>query len=96
MILKLLLKIWPSLIPLSAYIFWVIVQRLIQNYFKKKNYIEGEFEEVVDAKNKNQKQENEQNIPKNHDFSLKNPKFLVIIYLSLILVIISLISFAFS
>lgn len=96
MILKLLLKIWPSLIPLSAYVFWIIVQRLIRNYFRKKNYIEGEFEEVVDPNNSERSTKNPQNIKKTGDFSLKNPKFLVVIYVTLILVIGSLIFFAFS
>ena len=35
MLLKLLLKIWPSFIPIISYILWIIIQGMIQNYLKK-------------------------------------------------------------
>ncbi len=99
MILKLLLKIWPALIPILLYIFWIIIKRMIKNHFRKKSYIEGEFMEVknyekdmTSHKSRVITNDNKQIIG---DFSLRNPKFIIIVYLSLSLIIISLIFFAF-
>ena len=85
MLLKLLLKIWPSFIPIISYILWIIIQNMIQNYLKKKQFIEAEFEEL---------DKNGKKIKKNDHFSLKNPKFIAIIYLSLAFMIFSLLFFA--
>ena len=99
MILKLLLKIWPALTPILLYIFWIAVKRIIKNHFKKKSYIEGEFKEVKNSEKDlaNHKSEISTDESKQiiGDFSLRNPKFIVIVYLSLSLIILSLIFFAF-
>ena len=88
MLLKLLLKIWPSFIPIFSYFFWIVVQNMVSNYLRRKNYIEGEFEEVDEKGNKVRKPTSEAKIKPNH-FSLQNKKFILVIYLSLILLIIS-------
>ena len=86
MILKILMKIWPGFVPILTYIFWLMIQNMVQNYLKKKNYIEGEFEEL----DKNGKKINKKTEP----FSIKNPRFIFVIYLSLIFLIISFLFFA--
>lgn len=86
MILKILLKIWPGFIPILTYILFVIIENMIKNYLRKKNYIEGEFEEL----DKNGKPKKKANPP----FSIKNPRFIFTIYLSLIFLIISFLYFA--
>jgi hypothetical protein len=88
MILKLLLKIWPSLIPIFSYIAWIVIQNMVKNYFNRKNFIEGEFAEV--GKN-GKKKKSVNNIG---HFSLKNPRFIFVIYLSLIFMIFSFLFFA--
>lgn len=84
--LKLLLKLWPSLIPIAVYIFWVfVVEKILQKIFKKKNVIEGE--KIVGEKTTE--------IKKVGIFSLKNHCFVVILYMSLILAILTLIASVF-
>jgi hypothetical protein len=86
--LKLLLKIWPALIPITVYIFWVLVidRWLIQKILKKDGVIEGE--KVVGEKSTEAK--------KSGIFSLQNRCFVIILYMTLILGILILISFALS
>jgi len=86
--LKLLLKIWPAFIPLMVYIFWVYV---IDNFFlrkllKKDDVIEGE--KVVGEKSTE--------VKKPGIFSLHNRCFVIILYMTLALGILILISFAFT
>ncbi len=77
MILKILLKIWPALVPLILYLFWIyVIDRIILKKLKKSKIINAEFEEVRQNKIIN-------------PFSLKNYRFIFTIYLSLILLIIS-------
>lgn len=98
MILKIFLKIWPSLIPIFSYIIWVyIVKGIIVKFalrmmakrykVRQEKIINGEYE-VVGSKSTrdidSDLQKNQQGI-----FSLKNPTFVAIIYFSLILLIIS-------
>jgi hypothetical protein len=84
MLLKLLIKIWPALTPIFLYIFWVIIRRIIFKLLNKKNYINANYS---DLDNDN---------PKNtiSPYSLKNKQFIFVIYLSLIFLIISFLSFA--
>jgi hypothetical protein len=89
MILKLLLKIWPSLIPLLSYVFWIVIKRIITNYLRKKDFIEGEFKVINKDKSKKDKE-----VDNVGHFSLKNRNFVFVIYLSLILMIISFLFFA--
>ena len=84
--LKLLLKIWPSLIPITVYIFWVLViEKILQKIFKKKNVIDGE--KIVGEKTTE--------IKKVGIFSLKNRCFVVILYMSFLLAILTLIASVF-
>lgn len=64
---------------------------MVTNYLRKKNYIEGEFEEI----DKNGKKIKKPTI-KPKPFSLKNPRFIFVIYLSLIFMIFSFLFFAIS
>lgn len=94
--LKLLLKIWPALIPITVYIFWVLVidRWLIQKILKKDDVIEGEKveEKVVGEKSTEVKKPKETN----GMFSLQNHCFVIILYMTLALGILILISLAFS
>lgn len=94
--LKLLLKIWPALIPIAVYVFWVLVidRWLIQKILKKEEVIEGEKiqEKVVGEKSTEVKKPKETK----GIFSLQNRCFVIILYMTLILGILILISFAFS
>lgn len=80
--LKLLLKLWPSLIPIATYLFWVFV---VEKIFKKKDVIEGE--KIVGEKTTE--------IKKVGIFSLKNRCFVTILYMSLLLAILTLIASVF-
>ena len=110
MLIKILLKIWPAITPILLYAIWqLFIKKLINRIFRK-NYcaknnnsqskneekiIEGEFAEV----NKNQENQNfsEKKIDEESKklFSLENKNFIKILYISLILAIACLISFAF-
>lgn len=83
MLLKFLMKIWPSLLPIAVYIFWVyVVDRIIiAKLMKKKDVIEGE--KVVGEKSTE--------IKKPGVFSLQNRCFVIILYISLSLAILTLI-----
>ena len=90
--LKLLLKIWPALIPITVYVFWVLVIEnfLLKKLLKKSDVIEGEKveEKLVGEKSTE--------IKKPGMFSLHNRCFVIILYMTLALGILILISFAFS
>lgn len=110
MLIKILLKIWPALTPILLYAIWQLFIKKIINRIFRKNYcvknnnsqsnneekiIEGEFAEVK----KNQENQNF-SAQKNHQepnkiFSLNNKNFVIILYLSLILAIVCVISFGF-
>jgi hypothetical protein len=80
--LKFLLKIWPAFLPIMTYIFWVYVVEavIIERLFRRKKIIEGE--KVVNDK-----------LGK---FSLRNPCFVTVLYVSFGIAIFSLILAAFS
>jgi hypothetical protein len=86
--LKLLLKIWPSLVPITIYVFWVLVieQILIKRILRRKDFIQGE--KIVGGKTT-------QIIPPSA-FSLANTRFVITLYASFILAIVSLLYLAFS
>tara|TARA_B110000259_G_scaffold188423_1_gene247258 strand:+ start:4574 stop:4837 length:264 start_codon:yes stop_codon:yes gene_type:complete len=87
MILKILLKIWPALTPIAIYLFLVIIKRLLSKLLQKKDYI------TTDYKDLNRRDSKNNNIS---PYSLSNKKFIFVIYLSLIFLIISFLSFAFQ
>ena len=86
MIFKLILKIWPSLIPIIVYFFWTyfIEKILINKIFRKGK--------IIDAT----KEKEEYVIEKPGNFSLRNKRFIFVLYISLILAIVTLIYFALS
>ena len=92
MLLKFLLKIWPSFLPILVYIFWVYVidGYLVPKLLKKKTDIEGEKveEKLVGEKSTEVKTPGK--------FSLQNRCFVIILYMTLILAILTLIATAFS
>jgi hypothetical protein len=79
MLIKLLLKIWPALIPFLLYFLWVLANRIIANRRKKKGFIEGQYQ-IIDGKT--------------GDFSLKNSRFVMVVYISLVLMVICFLFFA--
>lgn len=94
MLLRLLLRLWPALTPVLIYVLWVLlVERIIIPKILKKSaddkskIIDGEYK-VVGEKASQQAREG--------DFSLKNNRFLIALYASLILAIGSMIFFAIS
>lgn len=88
MIIKLFAKLWPALTPILFYIFWTyIVEGIIfKRLFKKSKTIEG-------TKIVGEKSTIKTSPP---TFSFKNRKFLISLYASVIIAIISLIFFALS
>ncbi len=96
--MKILLKIWPALMPIIIYIIYqLIIKKLLNNIYKAKNkfnqsnsakIIDAEIEEVLGEAST--KVSNSSNI-----FSIHNKNFVIILYLSLILAILAVISFAF-
>jgi hypothetical protein len=86
--LKLLLRIWPAFLPIIIYVLWVLVieKILIKKILRRKNPIETE--KVVGEKTTEFK-------PKKN-FSLENPHFVIMLYASIILGIITLLMSAFS
>jgi hypothetical protein len=109
MLIKILLKIWPALFPILIYTFWQIIIKRILNKISRKKYcaktynsqgkiIDGEKDEekIVGAKTTESTAKSgatESNQSK--IFSLENKNFVLIVYLSLILAILCVISFAF-
>jgi hypothetical protein len=100
MLLKIFLKIWPSLIPIVVYLVWVYVIDgfFMKRFFKRKKIIEGEFKTVgeksTEAKNSKSGEGEEKGII--GKFSLQNQCFVLVLYLSLMLSIITLLVAAFS
>ena len=103
MILKLLLKLWPSLLPITIYLIWVaVIKKIIIKFFinkidnkrqkkSNKNIIEGEYEIIGEKTTVNNDFETKS---LNDYFSFNNKAFVLVIYLSLIIAILSLIFFA--
>jgi uncharacterized membrane protein len=83
--LKFLLKIWPSFLPIFIYILWVLIIEniLIKKILRRQDYIEGE--KII----------GEKSTKKSH-FSLQNRNFLITLYASFLIAIFTLISFAFN
>ena len=105
MLIKILLKIWPAITPILLYAIWRLFIKKIINRIFRKNYcvknnnsqsnneekiIEGEFVEVGDKKTDEKFESKSEKI-----FSLENKNFVIILYVSLILAIACIISFAF-
>ncbi len=90
--LKFFLKIWPALIPIAVYVFWIfvierfLIGKLLAKFLKKKT--EFEAEKVVGEKSTA--------VKKPGIFSLQNSCFVVMLYMSFALAILILIVTAFS
>ena len=86
--LKILLKLWPALLPIVIYLLWVFVieKFFLQKFFCKKTDIEGE--KLVG--------EGSTEIKKMKIFSLQNQHFIAVLYSSLIVAIALLINLGFS
>ncbi len=93
MLLKLLLKIWPSLAPIILYIFWVWLVKFLKKKNPKKDWIDAE--KVVGEKSTADQVEDQKSEEKFGKFSLQNPCFVAVLYVSLILAIITLLVTAF-
>lgn len=87
--LKLILKIWPSLLPIAVYIFWMYIVEgiILKRLLRKKDTIEGQ--KIVGNKT------TKEDVEKLGIFSLKNRCFVVILYMSLFLGILTLLLSAF-
>tara|TARA_A100001015_G_C14860140_1_gene659995 strand:+ start:364 stop:702 length:339 start_codon:yes stop_codon:yes gene_type:complete len=83
--LKILLKIWPGLIPFVVYFFWLIIFRLISKSFLKKS----QKEKIIDA----EIIEEQKPLISKNDFSLSNNLFFAIFIISCLLMIFTIIRF---
>jgi hypothetical protein len=90
--LKFFLKIYPAFLPILIYLFWIyVVENLIlQRLLRKEKVIKGE--KIVGEKASESLQAEE----KIGKFSLQNRHFVVILYLSLVLAILTLVMSAFA
>ena len=77
--LKFILKVWPSFLPIIIYIIWVLLMRKR----RKKDYIDAEYK-VVNG-------DPEKGGESIGAFSLRNSNFVMIIFATLLLIICSLI-----
>jgi hypothetical protein len=84
--LKILLKIWPGLIPFAVYFFWLIIFRLISKKFLLKN---SQKENIVDA----QIIEEQRPVISKNDFLLSNNLFFSVFVISCLLIIFAIIQF---
>ncbi len=87
--IKILLKIWPALLIIALYCLWVLlIRKKLVKKSKNDNIVEGEYK-IVENEQKNQESS------KISPFSLENRTFIMILYISLMLIIFSLIFTAF-
>ncbi|MBU6140053.1 MAG: hypothetical protein KGP29_00650 [Proteobacteria bacterium] len=86
--LRIILKLWPAFLPIFVYLFWVFLveKLLLQKIFLKKSEIKGE--KLVGESS------TEKRNPK--IFSLKNHRFVLVVYASLILAILTLVRLGIS
>ncbi len=81
--LRAIWKIWPALTPIALYLIWYF---LFKRKRKKSDVIDGEFEVVGEKKKSNDE----------NYFSLANKNFAIVVYLTFVLIIVSLVFLAFS
>lgn len=95
MLLKLLLKIWPALLPIAIYCLWILVRLIVRKIAQKKagKIIDGVFSEVKKDEKlaQNQSYETKDRVG---DFSLHNRKFILVLYSTLFIAIICFLFFA--
>ena len=93
MLIKILLKIWPALLPIALYIIWrLVIKKIIFKIKERSKIINGE---KIIGKKSSEKSEinNSGNLKKIFNFNDRN--FIITLYISLILMIASLIFLAF-
>lgn len=83
--LKILLKIWPGLIPFVVYFFWLIIFRIISKSFLK----QSTKEKIIDA----EIIEEQKPLISKNDFSLNNNIFFTVFVISCLLIIFAIIRF---
>lgn len=87
MLIKFLLKIWPSLIPFLLYFLWIKLRK------KNSKIIDATYQEVDrDGNPKSDQLKSQAKSP--GDFSLQNRRFVTIVYVSLVIAIICFLFFA--
>ncbi len=98
MLLKIISRIWPALLPIFLYLVWVyFLKRLLLKISKKKEIIDGEViddEKIVGEKSTQASKKNANQSQKQNNFSLQNRHFVFVLYLSLVLAILSFIALA--
>ncbi|MFT5703017.1 MAG: type IV secretory pathway TrbL component [Rickettsiales bacterium] len=90
MLLKLILKIWPALTPILIYFFWVLAKAFARKMLLKA--LNQKSDKIIEATYSEDRKESEEM----GDFSLKNKKFIAVIYLSFFIAIICFLFFAIS
>ncbi len=91
MIIKLLLKIWPALLPIIIYCLWIIAMAIVKKMIAKS--LAKKSGKIIDATY--QEIKNEQKIdPIIGNFSLQNRQFIIVLYLSFFIAIICFLFFA--
>jgi hypothetical protein len=93
MLIKILLKIWPALVPIVLYIVWsLIIKKIIFKLKQKNKIIEGE--KII-----GEKSSVSDNLQYDFDskklFNFRNTNFVITLYFSLIIMILCLIILAF-
>ena len=83
--LKILLKIWPGLIPFAVYFFWLIIFRVLSKHLLKNS----QKEKIIDAEIIKEKKP----IISKNDFSLNNNTFFAVFVVSCLLIIFAIIRF---
>jgi hypothetical protein len=93
MLIKILLKIWPALVPIILYIVWsLIIKKIIFKLKQKNKIIEGE--KII-----GEKSSVSDNLQYDFDskklLNFRNTNFVITLYFSLIIMILCLIILAF-
>jgi hypothetical protein len=90
MLFKIILKFWPALIPILLYLIYFVVKIMIRK-FKKPNFSDEKIIEGEKIINNDFKKNQNYKI-----FDFNNKKFLLTLYLTLIIVILCMIILAFK
>ena len=89
MLIKILLKIWPALVPIAIYLIWqFVIKKIINKLKQKNNTIEGE--KIINDSTLQDKKNNKK------IFDLSDKNLIITLYLSVIIMILCLIILAFS
>ena len=93
MLIKILLKIWPALVPIAIYIVWnLIIKKIIFKLKQKNKIIEGE--KIIGEKS-SARDNLQYDFESKKLFNFRNTNFMITLYFSLIMMILCLIILAF-